>query len=120
MHHVLDVVSISDEVNAQQAGVAVGGVKGLEAVTDIILHCQASQAAAQMLHMRGRNRCLYSIVLKVGLYNTTVMEKVKNTWSVWLNCLQCGLYVFDFKKNIRFCVPSSLSVKYSSLYSNLG
>lgn len=49
MHHVLDVVPVSHKVNSQQAGVAVGGVEGLEAVTQILLYCQASQAAAQML-----------------------------------------------------------------------
>lgn len=55
MHHVLDVVLISHKVNAQQAGVAVGGVEGLEAVTQFLLHCQASETAAQMLQVRGRN-----------------------------------------------------------------
>lgn len=54
MHHVFDVVLISHKVNAQQAGVAVGGVEGLETVTQILLHCQASQTAAQMLQARGR------------------------------------------------------------------
>lgn len=49
MHHVLDVVPVSHKVNTQQAGVAVGGVEGLEAVTQVLLYCQASQAAAQML-----------------------------------------------------------------------
>lgn len=51
MHHVFNVVLISHKVNAQQAGVAVGGVEGLKAVTQILLHCQASQAAAQMLQV---------------------------------------------------------------------
>lgn len=55
MHHIFNLMLISHKVNAQQAGVAVGGVEGLEAVTQVLLHCQASQAAAQMLQVRGRN-----------------------------------------------------------------
>ncbi len=58
MHHVFDVVLISHKVNAQQSGVAVGGVEGLEAVTQLLLHCQASQTAAQVLQVRGGNVCL--------------------------------------------------------------
>lgn len=55
MHHVVNVMLISHKVNAQQAGVAVGGVEGLEAVTQFLLHCQASQAAAQVLQLGGGN-----------------------------------------------------------------
>lgn len=54
MHHVINVVFISHKVNAQQASVTIGAVKSLEAVTQVLLHCQASQAAAQMLHVRGK------------------------------------------------------------------
>lgn len=53
MHHVFNVESISHEVNAQQAGVTVGAVKSLEALTQVPLRCQTSQAAAQILHVRG-------------------------------------------------------------------
>lgn len=49
VHHVVDVVPIAHKVNAQQAGVAVGGVEGLEAVAEVLLHCKAGQAAAQVL-----------------------------------------------------------------------
>lgn len=55
MHHIFNLVFISNKVNAQQAGVTVGGVEGLEAMTQVLLHCQASQAAAQMLQVRDRN-----------------------------------------------------------------
>lgn len=57
MHHVVNVVFISHKVDAQQAGVAVGGVEGLEAVTQVLLRCQTSQAAAQVLYVRGRKTC---------------------------------------------------------------
>lgn len=53
MHHVFNVMPISHKVNAQQASVAVGGVEGLEAVTQFLLHCQASQTAAQVLQVGG-------------------------------------------------------------------
>lgn len=55
MHHVFDVVLISNKVNAHQAGVTVGGVEGLETVAQVGLHCQASQAAAQMLNVGRRD-----------------------------------------------------------------
>lgn len=62
MHHVFNVVLISHKVNAQKASVAVGGVEGLEAVTQFLLHSQASQAAAQMLKTSGTNgRCYFTV-----------------------------------------------------------
>lgn len=65
MHHVVDVVLIGHKVNAQQASVAVRGVEGLEAVTEVILHRQASQAAAQVLKKRRkRNVLLYFFITK--------------------------------------------------------
>lgn len=57
VHHVVDRVFIRHKVNPQQAGVAVGQLEGLEAVTQFMLHCQTSQAAAQMLQERGRKVC---------------------------------------------------------------
>lgn len=56
VHHVVDVVLVSHKVDSQQAGVTVGGVESLEAVTQVLLRGQASQTAAQMLHVEGRNR----------------------------------------------------------------
>lgn len=53
MHHIFNLVLISHKVNAQQTGVAVGGVEGLEAVTQVLLHRQAGQTAAQMLRVGG-------------------------------------------------------------------
>lgn len=58
MHHVFDVVLISNKVDAHQAGVIVGGVEGLETVAQVGLHCQASQAAAQMLKVERRNKVI--------------------------------------------------------------
>lgn len=49
MHHVFNVVLISNKVDAHQAGVAVGGVEGLETVAQVGLHRQTSQTAAQVL-----------------------------------------------------------------------
>lgn len=49
MHHVLDVVLVGDEVDAEQAGVAVGGVEGLEALAQTQLRRQTRQTAAQVL-----------------------------------------------------------------------
>lgn len=49
MHHVVNMVLVGHKVNAQQAGVAVGGVEGLEAVAQVLLHRQAGQTTAQML-----------------------------------------------------------------------
>lgn len=54
VHHVFNVVLVSHKVNAQQAGVAVRGVESLEAVTQFVLHCQASQTAAQILHEQSK------------------------------------------------------------------
>lgn len=54
MHHVVNVVLIAHKVDAQQAGVAVGRVEGLEAVAQVVLHRQASQTAAQVLRERGK------------------------------------------------------------------
>lgn len=55
MHHVFNGVLISNKVDAHQASVTVGRVEGLEAVAQVGLHCQASQAAAQMLNVGRRD-----------------------------------------------------------------
>lgn len=55
MHHVIYVVPIGHKVDAQHAGVAVGRVEGLEAVAEVLLHCQARQTAAQVLSDRRDN-----------------------------------------------------------------
>lgn len=58
MHHVLDVVSVGDKVDAQQARVAVGGVEGLEALAQAQLGRQSGQTAAEMLQateVKGKN-----------------------------------------------------------------
>lgn len=54
MHHVFNGVLISNKVDAHQASVTVGRVEGLEALAQVGLHCQASQAAAQMLNVGRR------------------------------------------------------------------
>lgn len=58
MHHEIDVVLIGNKVDAHQAGVTVGGVEGLETVAQVVLHCQASQAAAQMLKVERRHKVI--------------------------------------------------------------
>lgn len=67
MHHVLDAVPISHKVNAQQAGVTVRGVEGLETVTQLLLYRQTSQTAAQMLHVRGKNGHDLTVLHKSGV-----------------------------------------------------
>lgn len=67
MHHVFDVVPISNKVDSHQAGVTVGGVEGLETVAQVGLHCQASQAAAQMLIVGRRD--ILRIVNKLLRYD---------------------------------------------------
>lgn len=52
MHHVFDVVFVSDKVNAKQTSVTVGRVERLEAVTQFVFHSQLSQTAAQVLEVR--------------------------------------------------------------------
>lgn len=79
MHHVLDVVPVSHKVNSQQAGVAVGGVEGLEAVTQILLYCQASQAAAQMLQKHKDIRILsYMTSTVLTRHFCNIKQKKKN------------------------------------------
>jgi len=56
VHHIVDVVLVDHKVDAQQAGVAVGGVEGLEAVAQVLLRHQVSQAAAQVLQVMGKER----------------------------------------------------------------
>lgn len=68
MHHVINVVPVTHKVDPQQASVAVGGVEGLEAVTQVVFHCQPSQTAAQVLHER-REQTTSSTVLKSLLHN---------------------------------------------------
>lgn len=58
VHHVLNVVSVGDKVDAQQARVAVGGVEGLEALAQAQLGRQSGQTAAEMLRateVKGKN-----------------------------------------------------------------
>lgn len=73
MHHVFDVVLISNKVDAHQAGVTVGGVEGLETVAQVGLHCQASQAAAQMLKVERRNK-----VIPVNKIVEVCLERLEN------------------------------------------
>lgn len=81
VHHVFNVVLIRHKVNAQQAGVAVGGVEGLKAVTQFLLHCQASQTAAQMLQVWGRNACWYSTVHRQKCCSTHTSTRWNSLWS---------------------------------------
>lgn len=81
VHHVFNVVLISHKVNAQQAGVAVGGVEGLKAVTQFLLHWQASQTAAQMLQVWGRNACWYSTVHKQKCCCSQTSMRLNSLWS---------------------------------------
>lgn len=74
VHHVFDAVLISNKVDAHQASVTVGRVEGLEAVTQVALHCQASQAAAQMLHV---GRRWYTCKLLSYAWNGWNMAKKK-------------------------------------------
>lgn len=71
MHHVFNGVLISNKVDAHQASVTVGRVEGLEAVAEVGLHCQASQAAAQMLN--------------VGRRDMVMISKHANRYPEWLN-----------------------------------
>lgn len=73
MHHVFDVVLISNKVDAHQAGVTVAGVEGLEAVAQVGLHRQASQAAAQVLNVgrRGNMGLMANAQKTLSLYSCT-------------------------------------------------
>lgn len=66
MHHVFNAHLLSHKVNAQQAGVAVRGVEGLETVTKLLLYCQTSQTAAQILYARGKDYMMLLFFRKVG------------------------------------------------------
>lgn len=91
MHHVLDVVPVSHKVNSQQAGVAVGGVEGLEAVTQILLYCQASQAAAQMLQEHKDIHILSYMTFTVLARHFCNIKKKKKK-----NIIKSEMYLFQF------------------------
>ncbi|XP_010782649.1 integrator complex subunit 1-like [Notothenia coriiceps] len=48
VHHIFNLELVGHKVDAQQAGVAVGRVEGLEAVAQVLLHGQAGQTTAQL------------------------------------------------------------------------
>lgn len=50
VHHVLDLVSVCDKIDAHQSSVTVGGVERLETVAKVALYSQTCQATAQVLH----------------------------------------------------------------------
>lgn len=78
MHHVFNGVLISNKVDAHQASVTVGRVEGLEAVAQVGLHCQASQAAAQMLNVGRRDMAMIVNTYKLLLRMVEIWHKKKS------------------------------------------